>query len=1724
MRILSDHESAGHGAVASTAAQGAIDPNFVRGGSGPNGKPSLTVDEAGEQITRGGYTLNGQNVTNTPVNITYAFRATNGGVMPEDTGSFSTFNAQQIHGAEQALAAWADVANVTFTRVGSGDSGPSAYSDNATMLFGNYATGMSGAAAFAYYPTDNSPSNLYSSDVWVNNSYDYNAAPQLLNYGQQALLHEIGHALGLQHPGDYNAGGNSSISYDASADYYEDTRQYSVMSYWDEANSGAHFQGLYASAPLLDDIAAIQRLYGANLTTRTGDTVYGYNSNADQAWFKASGSIAPLIFAVWDAGGIDTFDFSGYGAGGIIDLRATHFSSIGGLTGNISIAEGVVIENAIGGRGNETIYGNEANNIIEGGDGSDTINGGAGNDTASYAHASRAVTVNLSVSGTQAVSAADTGEVLISIENLIGSAYDDTLIGNIGNNRLDGGAGNDMAGFLGATSGVTVSLAVSGAQAVGGGQGSDTFVSIEGLLGSNYNDTLTGNAASNVLEGAGGNDTLNGGDGLDTAAYTRATSAVTVNLAISGAQSVGGGMGSDTLVSIENLSGSNFNDTLTGTGNANILNGGQGNDTLDGAGGYDTVTYQTADYSISVDLSISGQQIISYSQGNDTLISIENVVASDFNDRLTGNAGSNILDGGSGSDTIDYNKATSGITVDLSLAGAQTIGGGQGQDRLISIENVVASQFNDSLTGSSGDNIFEGGAGNDVINGGGGFDTVVYNGVTGVTVDLSITTAQAIGAGMGSDTLSNIEAIVGTYYGDKLTGNTGANTFTGGAGDDVIDGGAGIDTVAFSTQDYGVTVDLTRTTAQAIGAGLGNDTLINIENIIGTLSNDFLTGTSATTYLQGGGSEDTLTIAGKLSTAAVIDGGDGYDNLWLDGDYSSGLVLNGTSIVNVEVLNFKAGNDYSVTLRDGAVKNSMYDTMLISGETLGVNDALYIDGSAETTTRLGLSGGAGVDTIKGGQAADTISMNNHLAGADKIDGGLGTDTIYLNGNYASGLTFTANTIQNIEEIYLSLGFSYKFTLNDGNIAAGQNLRIRGEDLGASDTLTIDGSAEKDGVVSIDSAAGHNILTGGAQNDGFYIKGGVATINGGGGDDTIFLNGTLLTNDRINGGAGNDYVGLYDSGNPVTLVMSATTMINVEQLVVSGGIAHVTTHDATVAAGQQLFVNSMNSLTFDGSAETNGTFLVVCNDESDNILTGAGDDNLSGFGGNDVLNGGGGADLMWGGTGNDTYYVDNSGDKVSEEYGILGGDGTFYDSGGAERVFSSITYSLGKYVENLTLTGLANISATGNSLANILTGNTGNNILDGGQGADIMAGGLGNDIYYIDNANDVTTELSGQGTDSVLTSLSWTLANNVENLYLTGLDNLTGKGNTLNNLLIGTDGNNTLNGAAGADTLNGGYGDDTYIIDNAGDAVIEGSGNGNDTIYATMSYSLTGKYVESLFLMGTDNINASGNAGINLLVGNTGANVLNGGADADTMNGGAGDDIYYVDNAGDVVVEGNGGGTDTIYSAISYSLGGRYVEKLFLTGSDNINATGNAGDNLLVGNSGNNIFNGGAGADSLNGGLGNDTYYVDNAGDIVIEGNGGGSDTVISMIDWSLSGSYVENLTLSGSASINATGNALANTLMGNAGNNTLNGGTSNDTLTGGGGDDIFWFGAGSGLDTITDFSNDMINLNAYSQGVANGAGIVIAQTGGDTTIDLGGGNIITLTGIAPADLNGHIVW
>ncbi len=455
-----------------------------------------------------------------------------------------------------------------------------------------------------------------------------------------------------------------------------------------------------------------------------------------------------------------------------------------------------------------------------------------------------------------------------------------------------------------------------------------------------------------------------------------------------------------------------------------------------------------------------------------------------------------------------------------------------------------------------------------------------------------------------------------------------------------------------------------------------------------------------------------------------------------------------------------------------------------------------------------------------------------------------------------------------------------------------------------------------------------------------------------------------------------------------------------------------------------------------------------------IIGGSGDDILWSNVGNDTVDGGDGKDNIWGGSGNDTLR------------GGLGDDA--------------------------------------------LAGGTGNDVLDGGAGADSMNGGAGDDTFYIDDIADIVTEAAGQGNDSVVSSLNYTLLGNVESLTLVGAA-LNGIGNILDNTITGNDLNNTLDGGAGRDTLTGGLGNDTYVVDDAGDTTVEVAGQGADLVLASVTYSL-GANVENLTLTGVAAIDGFGNALDNVITGNDasnrldgglGADKLDGGAGSDTLVGGAGNDTYVVDNVGDSIVEVTGEGSDLVLSKITHTLQGN-IENLTVTGTAAVDGTGNALANLITGNSANNVLSGLDGDDKINAGLGNDTLIGGNGKDQLFGEDG--NDTLIGGDgDDGLNGGAGTDTLFGGNGNDGMFGGGANDVLNGEAGNDKIYGDGGNDIISGGAGNDIlaggqFQNGFSAGLDTFTWARADVVNSAGVTQGF-------------DHIVDFGAGDRVDFTGL-----------
>lgn len=746
------------------------------------------------------------------------------------------------------------------------------------------------------------------------------------------------------------------------------------------------------------------------------------------------------------------------------------------------------------------------------------------------------------------------------------------------------------------------------------------------------------------------------------------------------------------------------------------------------------------------------------------------------------------------------------------------------------------------------------------------------------------------------------------------------------------------------------------------------------------------------------GTEEKDLILGKNGNN-IINGFGGDDVIFEDGGNDVIDAGEGNDIVY-------AGADNDIVFAQGGddlIYGGLGDDMIFGGDG---HDAIFADAGNDV-----VFGGNGNDLLSGGTGNDVLSGDN---GDDQLYGESGNDALFgRDGN---------------DELFGTDGYDL---LNGG---AGDDLLDGGVDADemiggiGDDTYVVDNSVDivtemaNEGIDTVIASIDYTL----ADTLENLTLSGSENINGIGNDaDNILIGNTA--NNRLEGKAGNDTL---NGGMGVdTLIGGSGDDTYIVDNVADSVIESVNEGYDTVRASVSLTLSdNVEKLVLTGTTSISAT---------GNTL----DNTLIGNSGNNILEGGAGIDTMIGGKGDDVYVIDSTDDIVVE-----------YVGEGIDTIRASVTRTLEDTVENLVLTGTNAINATGNTMANILIGNNAANILDGKTGADAMAGYAGDDTYIVDNIGDTVYEEVNGGNDLVVSSVTYTLSDNVERLTLVGTNTIDATGNDLNNVMIGNEADNIIDGKVGEDAMIGGAGNDTYIVDNAADTVLELEGEGMDHIISTVSYVLP-ENVENLSLSGLDNTSATGNGLDNIITGNSGNNVIDGKAGNDTMSGEAGDDLYYVDSIADTVIENVDQGYDTIRSSVTYTASAN-VERLELIGTDNIDAYGNELDNVLIGNSANNILDGKSGIDAMSGGAGNDTYIVDNIDDTVVEALNEGDDLVLSSVTYTLS-ENVERLTLTGIDAINGTGNDLGNILIGNGANNVLDGKTGADMMSGGAGNDIY---------------------------------------------------------------------
>ncbi|MEZ5908176.1 MAG: tandem-95 repeat protein [Hyphomicrobiaceae bacterium] len=755
------------------------------------------------------------------------------------------------------------------------------------------------------------------------------------------------------------------------------------------------------------------------------------------------------------------------------------------------------------------------------------------------------------ITGTAGDDPALTGTPYGDLVNGLGG--DDVLTGGPGGDTLDGGDGIDIASYATSSGGVTASL-LAGTASGGDGEG-DTLIGIEGLIGSDHADDLTGDGGNNVIEGRGGADVLAGLGGTDTASYV--SSGGGVNVSLTSGLGSGGDAEGDALTGFENLIGSSHDDILAGDSGANVIEGrggddtlvgGSGDDILDGGDDTDTADYASETGAIAVDLSTAtdfggtigvASVATGTTSGTDYLKSIENIVGGAGADDITGNAGANvlsgggnddtilglggddtlsgdggndILDGGEGTDTADYSSETSAVNVflfnvanfggDIGLA-SLTAGVTSGSDYLTSIENVIGGTAADFLYGDAGANRIEGRDGGDRIDGREG-DDMLY-GDAGADLITGGSGNDTIYGGADTDTFLLGEAGMDTIHGDDgddridggsdndtLYGDAGADRITGNTGDDTIYGGEGDD--QFLLGEAGSDTIYGGLGADFIGGGADNDFLYGEEG------NDAITGGDGDDTIEGGTDDDSLYGEGGADT---IRGGDGSDliagglgdDILLAGDAGSDNIRGGD------------GND---TIDGGAD-----------------NDFLYGEDGLDT-----IHGGDGADFIAGGNDSDTLLAGD--AGNDTIFGGAGDDTI--DGGADNDVLY---------------GEAGNDTISGG---AGADQIYSG-----ADNDTIDGGGDADYILA---GLGDDVIDGGTGNDTIFGEGGTDTFKftDGWGHDTIvdWLNDSEQLD--VSGVTGLDNFGqltiyniaggvqIFFGGNTITLSGWNTTHIDASDFI------------------------------------------------------------------------------------------------------------------------------------------------------------------------------------------------------------------------------------------------------------------------------------------------------------------------------------------------------------------------------------------------------------------------------------------------------------------------------------------------------------------------------------------------------------------------------------------------
>lgn len=1063
-----------------------------------------------------------------------------------------------------------------------------------------------------------------------------------------------------------------------------------------------------------------------------------------------------------------------------------------------------------------------------------------------------------------------------SNNTLQGWAYSDLLIGKVGNDTLNGGLGEDtlnggnqadsMDGGAGSDRyvwRVGDNIATdSGSDIVSDTGTSKTEVDIldlsnasSGAIGVNSTQvtlsrSFSGNVASKDLmiafpgiSGAGGINIVNQfGDitkGYGIEAIKFADGVIWQLDDILSHAVVVGSAGSDT------INGGDFNDSIFGDAGADILSGGNGDDSINGGTGIDTLLGGAG----------SDKYFWHTGGGNDVITDLSSATgASDLLILMDVASSGVVLTRDNGSMDLKVSVPTASSLISITsqfLAASQSNG-------------IEAIQFADGVTWML-DDIFR----HTTLSGTSGNDT----GTSGL-----------IGTGFADN-------ILGLEGDDQLTGRGGEDTLTGGIGDDLLTGdeanstesgtaagndvylwsiGDGNDTINDRGSDYAQvdTLDLSQNANSSLNvlssavhltrASNSNDLIISIDDGNGTIAKltvlfrysagasgpaasgieriTFADGSFWTlddildkTLVEGLSGNDVLNNTGYTGQRDKLLGYGGIDNLYggdaddtLNGGAGADKLYGGNGADTADYSSATSTPWISIDLGQstqtgtGGTNNEATGDILVSIENVigtAAGDVIVGNTSANDLYGAGgndsLSGSDGYDRLYGGVGNDTFVGQ---VGADFIDGGGDIDLVTYEAATAAIKADLANPQTNAGaadgDVFVSVenltGSAYADTLS-GDDSANTIVGNDGADF-------ISG---RDGNDLLDGGVGGDSLFGGLNNDSLY-----------GGDGGDLLDGGVHA-DGMAGGAGDDTYVVDNTGDVVT-ESSGQGQDNVQSWLATYSLAAYV-EDMTLVLGSSAI-----------SGAGNGLNNQITGNEASNILSGAnGDDLLYGGSGNDTLNGESGNDSLVGGGGDDKYIIDAPGDTVSEASGS-----------GVDLVESSITYTLGANVENLTLTSSGAVSGTGNALDNLITGFTGANTLSGGDGNDSLLGGAGNDS------------------------------------------------------LIGGSGNDSLDGQSGNDSMSGGAGDDIYTVDSATDVVTESASSGTDIIFSSITLTVATN-VENLTLTGSAAINATGDGSANTLNGSSGANYLSGLGAADILIGGAGNDSLQGGVGNDMLTGGTG---------------------------------------------------------------------------------------------------------------------------------------------------------------------------------------------------------------------------